>query len=276
MTWLAWRNARVPLALLLALALALGLGYGARVLPGTPPFASARELGPWVSGTRCEFWAGLLKDRPSSCLVSAVFAGRWLDWWAPLLATLVGALFGSRLNSGMAFLQLQPLSAPRVLVTRLGFGLLAVTVTVLLGAALVSTRGALSFTWWSGEQVMGQFWLGTLLVWLRGAAVLLCAASLARLLPSALAALISSVASLALLGFEFDPFVRRLSFEYTPVPDLLNRDNLPLGLVQAFVTAHAPDRLLLAPRPEGWAAILGVTALLLLVTGALYARWRAV
>lgn len=276
MSWLEWRHVRLPLALLLVLALTVGLGYGTRVFAGTPPFALAHELGPWASGARCQTWAGLLKDRPSSCLVSTVFAGRWLDWWAPLLVTLVGALFGSRLNDGMAFLQLQPLSAVRVLVTRLGFGLLALTVTVLLGAALVSTRGALSFTWWSSEEVMRQFWLGTLLVWLRGTLVLLLAASLARLLPATLAALAAALASLTLLGFEFDPFVRRLSFEYTPVPEVLDRDLLPISLVQQFISAHPPDRLSLFPGPDGWAAILGGALLLLLVTAVLYVKRRDV
>ncbi|GHF60569.1 hypothetical protein HNQ07_004321 [Deinococcus metalli] len=275
MIWLEWRHVRPPLALLAGLALLLGLGYASRALPGLPPFAAVHELGPWATGAACTLYAGLLADQESTCTVTLLFAGRWFDWWAPLLATLVGALFGSRLNSGLGFLRLQPLSTARVLGVRLLAGVAAVTVTVLIGALLTSTRGALDFSWWPGSAVMrSEFWGGTGLVWGRGLSVFVLAGVLTQLVPPAVAALSAIAASLAVLGTPVDPFVRTLTLVYTPEQfgELAGRESIPLHVVQAFIAAHSPSRTETAHLPLGWTvAVLIMLAALLAV---LFARPR--
>lgn len=246
MTWLEWRHVRLPLALLGMLSLVVGLGYALRMLHGLPPFASVHELGPWATGAVCTVYAGLLADQESTCKVGLLFAGRWFDWWAPLLATLVGALFGSRLNSGLGFLRLQPLSTGRVLGVRLLAGVTAVTFVVLASALLASTRGALNFSWWPSAEVMqSEFWVGTGLVWLRGIGVFVLAGFLTQLVPPAVAALASIASSLAVLGSSADPFVRAVTLVYTPEQfgDLAQRESIPLHIIQAFIAAHTPARI---------------------------------
>jgi hypothetical protein len=275
MTWLEWRHVRLPLAFLSALSLVVGLAYALRVLPGLRPFASVYELGPWATGAACTLYAGLLAQLESTCKVELLFAGRWFDWWAPLLATLVGALFGSRLNSGLGFLRLQPLSIGRVLGVRLLAGATAVTFVVLASALLTSTRGALNFSWWPSIEVMqSEFWVGTGLVWLRGIGVFVLAGFLTQLVPPAVAALASIAASLAVLGSSADPFVRAVTLVYTPEQfgDLAQRDYIPLNIVQAFVAAHTPARIEAGMPFLAWtmAALLAVGVLL----AVLFARSR--
>lgn len=269
MTWLEWRHVRLPLALLGALALIIGLGYALRMLHGLPPFASVHELGPWATGAACTLYAGLLADQESTCKVGLLFAGRWFDWWAPLLATLVGSLFGSRLNSGLSFLRLQPLSTGRVLGVRLLSGVTAVTFVVLASALLASTRGALDFSWWSSTAVMqSEFWVGTGLVWLRGIGVFVLAGFLTQLVPSAVAALASIAASLAVLGSPVDPFVRAVTLVYTPEQfgDLAQREAIPLHVVQTFIAGHTPTRIEIGVPFLAWTvAVLLVVSVLLTV-----------
>ncbi|GGL19150.1 hypothetical protein [Deinococcus radiotolerans] len=270
MSWLEWRHVRLPLLLLGALSLIIGLGYAARVLQGLPPFAAVHELGPWATGTVCTVYAGLLADQESTCKVGLLFAGRWFDWWAPLVATLVGAWFGSRFNSGMGFLRLQPLATGRILGVRLVSGLAAITTVVLLGAFLASTRGALDFTWWSSSEVMrSEFWIGTALVWLRGVGVFVLAALLVQLTPPAVAALASIAASLAVLGSSIDPFLRKVTLVYTPEQfgPLSQKEAIPLHVVQAFIAGHLPTRVeadmpLLAGTSAGLLALGVLMALL--------------
>jgi len=268
MTWLEWRHVRLPLSLLGALALLVGVGYASRVLHSLPPFASVHELGPWANGSTCTLWAGLLSNRESTCTVGLQFAGRWFDWWAPLLVTLVGALFGSRLNSGLAFLQLQPLSTTRILAVRVIAGLAAVTLAVLVSAVLVSTRGALDFTWWhSGAVMRSEFWIATALVWGRGVTVFVIAGLLTQLVPPAVSALAAITGSLALLGTPIDPFVRAVTLVYTPEQfgELAQRESIPLQVIQAFIAAHAPLRV------EASFPLLGWTLAATLISGILMA-----
>lgn len=276
MTWLEWRHVRLPLALLGALALVVGLGYALRVLHGLPPFAAVHELGPWATGAVCTLYTGLLADQESTCKVGLLFAGRWFDWWAPLLATLVGALFGSRLNNGLGFLRLQPLSTGRVLGVRLLAGVAAVTFAVLASALLASTRGALDFVWWPNTAVMrSEFWAGTGLVWLRGIGVFVLAGFLTQLVPPAVAALTSIAVSLAVLGSPVDPFVRAVTLVYTPEQfgRLAQQESVPLHVIQAFITAHTPARIEVGQPLLEWtlAALLALAVLLTL----LFARPRS-
>ena len=266
MSWLEWRHVRLPLLLLGALALLVGLGYATRVLHGLPPFASVHELGPWANGSVCTLYAGLLAGQESTCKVGLLFAGRWFDWWAPLLVTLVGALFGSRLNANLGFLRLQPLSTWRVLFVRVLSGVAAVTLTVLVSALLASTRGALDFSWWHESAVMrSEFWVGTALVWLRGLGVFVLAALATQVVPPAVAALTGIAASLALLGAPVDPFVRSVTLVYTPAQfgALAQKESIPLQVIQAFVSTHTPLRV------DGGLPLLTWTAVVVVVMAVL-------
>ena len=278
MTWLEWKHIRWPLLMLTALGLALGGAYTARLLTGQPPFAHVHELGPWANSSTCMLYTGLLKHLESTCKVTTLFAGRWFDWWAPLLITLIGAYFGSRLSNGLTFLQLQPLTARHILGIRLASGVLSLSLAALLSGLIVSTRGALSFTWWSEAEIMrSQFWVATLLLWLRGLSVLLVTACLTQLLPASVAALIAIVSSLALLGLKFDPFVQKLTLVYTPEQfgPLAQRESIPLDLIQRFITTHAPLRLEPLQPVALWLGLGLTLAVLLALTAALFSRSRA-
>lgn len=124
--------------------------------------------------------------------------------------------------------------------------------------------------------MQSEFWLGTLLVWLRGLCVLLLAGCLTQVLPASVAALIAIVSSLALLGLEFDPFVRNLTLVYSPEQfgALAQREVLPLDVMQGFIISHPPARLELGTAPAAW-WWLGLALLMLAVlTSALFSRPR--
>lgn len=248
MIWLEWRHTHWTLIGLCLLALGLGLAYMARLFPETSLLFQGNELGLWPLSNRCDIHAGPMQHLESTCKTAVLFAGRWFDWWAALLVTLTGAYFGSRVNNGMEFLQLQPLPHWQILCTRLLTGLIALSLVVLISSYWVSTRGALTLSWWSSTDIMtSEFWQGTLLIWLRGIAVLLLAAILTRFLPKIVAAVLAIISSLALLGFSFDPFVRKLTFvyaeEHPQFKELSKNNSIYKSALQDFIANYQPTRI---------------------------------
>lgn len=248
MIWLEWRHTHWTLVGLCLLALALGLAYMTRLFPEASLLFKGNELGLWPLSNRCDIHTGPMQHLESTCQIAVLFAGRWFDWWAALLVTLTGAYFGSRVNNGIEFLQLQPLPHWQILCTQLLTGLLALSLVVLISSYWVSTREALTLSWWSSADIMtSEFWQGTLLIWLRGVTVLLLAALLTRFLPKIVAAVLAIISSLILLGFTFDPFVRKLTFVYSeehPQFSELSRNNsIYQSALQNFITNHQPTRI---------------------------------
>lgn len=281
--WLERRQSWWPAALLLTLGTLLGLLYGLHLLRA--PGALGPGLGPWSNGG-WDNWVGPEALTPPGLVhglytFHTTYAPGWQDWLGPLVISVTGAWFGARVRQDQAFLELQPLPWGRVLALRLLVGAVVLALLAILACSLVTLRGQTPVAW-LGPAQHARLWLdASLLLWLRGLLVMAASALLVQFLPVLVAAGVPLLGSVALLqpvgstdltlGVGVSPaewfrLVIAPSYSKNAMAPLLNRENVPLDELQAFLVSHVPVHLAVTP---GWGVLsvqLVMLALLLALT----------